>query len=128
MKKALTIFSIILLIFLWAAPNAYAQQEPKARHYLVSVFNAATRLPIGDFFSTPMHLGATACSIRYNRKPNNQWFQTAKILLPLYHRYVQSTVQLYSEFGYRRAIWRGTAAELRLEAAIAGHPPLRFLS
>ena len=27
---------------------------------------------------------------------------------------MQSTLQLYSELGYRRSIWKGTAAELRL--------------
>lgn len=97
-------------------PDASAQQEPKARHYVVSVFNAATQLPIGHFFSSPVHLGGTAgAEFRYNRQPNNQWFQTAKLGFS-YHQYVQSTVQLYSEFGYRRAIWRGTAAEMRLGA------------
>lgn len=113
-KRSFPIFLLVLSCWLFISPNASAQQEPKARHYLVSVFNAATQLPIGDFFSTPMHLGATAgAEFRYNHKPNNQWFQTAKLGFS-YHRYVQSTVQLYSEFGYRRAIWRGTAAELRL--------------
>lgn len=98
------------------ATDAFAQQEPKARSYLVSVFNAATQLPIGQFFSTPMHAGATAgAEFRYNRKPNNQWFQTAKLGFS-YHQYAQSTIQLYSELGYRRAIWRGTAAEMRLGA------------
>jgi hypothetical protein len=118
MKIKITFSSICLILTCWVicATEASAQQEPKARNYLVSVFNAATQLPIGQFFSTPMHLGATAgAEFRYNRKPNNQWFQTAKLGFS-YHQYAQSTVQLYSELGYRRAIWRGTAAELRLGA------------
>ena len=91
-----------------------AQQAPKARHLMVSVFNAATQLPIGDFFSAPIHLGASAgAEFRYNRQPHNQWFQTAKLGFS-HHQYVQSTLQLYSELGYRRSIWKGTAAELRL--------------
>lgn len=109
---------ILLLFIFWltAFPDASAQQEPKARHYVVSVFNAATQLPVGQFFSTPVHIGGTAgAEFRYNRNPGNQWFQTGKLGFS-YHQYVQSTVQLYSEFGYRRAIWRGTAAELRLGA------------
>lgn len=109
---------LLLVLFAWVPgiPNAVAQQEPRARNYLLSVFNAATQLPIGQFFSTPMHIGATAgAEFRYNRKPDNQWFQTAKLGFS-HHRYVQSTIQLYSEFGYRRAVWRGTAAELRLGA------------
>ncbi len=91
-----------------------AQQEPKARNYLVSVFNAATQLPIGQFFSSPVHFGVSAgAEFRYNRNAFNQWFQTAKLGYS-HHQYVQNTLQLYSEFGYRRGIWRGTAAEFRL--------------
>jgi hypothetical protein len=118
MKIKIAFSSICLMLSCWVicATDASAQQEPKARSYLVSVFNAATQLPIGQFFSTPMHVGATAgAEFRYNRKPNNQWFQTAKLGFS-YHQYAQSTIQLYSELGYRRAIWRGTAAEMRLGA------------
>lgn len=76
----LKILALLLSAWVAAASNALAQQEPKARNYLVSVFNAATQLPIGQFFSTPMHVGATAgAEFRYNRKPHNQWFQTAKL-------------------------------------------------
>ena len=100
--------------FCLASSALSAQQEPRGRHLLVSVFNAATQLPIGQFFSSPTHLGATAgAEFRYNRNAQNQWFQTAKLGFS-HHQYVQSTVQLYSEFGYRRAIWKGTAAEFRL--------------
>ena len=109
---------IFLMLSCWfiSAPNAAAQQEPKARNYLVSVFNASALLPSGNLFPTPMHLGATAgAEFRYNRKPNYQWFQTAKLGFS-HHRYVQSTIQLYSEFGYRQVIVHGTAVELRLGA------------
>ena len=118
MKIKLILQSFLLalpggLLFL---PNASAQQEPKARNYLVSVFNAATQLPSGNLFPTPIHLGATAgAEFRYNRKPNIQWFQTAKLGFS-HHRYVQSTIQLYSEFGYRQRIVKGFAVELRLGA------------
>ena len=113
-QRVISTLSILLAGCFWAVPHASAQQEPKERHYLVSVFNAATQLPGGSFFSLPMHLGATAgMEFRHNRQPKNQWFQTAKLGFS-HHRYVQSSVQLYSELGYRRAIWRGAAAELRL--------------
>ncbi len=109
-------FLLLLGTNLFISTDLSAQQEPKARYGVVSVFNAATQLPIGSFFSSPVHLGGTAgAEFRYNRKPGNQWFQTAKMGYS-YHQYVQSTLQLYSEFGYRRAIWRGTAAELRIGA------------
>lgn len=101
----------------WLASRAEAQSEdPKARHYVLSVFNAATQLPVGHLFSVPVRLGGTAgVEFRYNRHPENQWFQTAKFGFS-YHRYVQSSIQLYSETGYRRAIWKGLAAEMRLGA------------
>lgn len=106
--------AVLLAVCCLAVPNASAQQEPKARYCLVSVFNAATQLPGGHLFSLPVHLGATAgAEFRYNRQAKNQWFQTAKLGFS-HHRYVQSSVQLYAELGYRRMIWRGTAAELRL--------------
>ena len=116
MKLNIPTCSIALVFAAWllGTQEALAQLEPKARNYVLSVFNAATQLPVGQFFSTPMHLGATAgAEFRYNHKPGNQWFQTAKLGFS-HHQYVQSTIQLYSEFGYRRAILRGTGAELRL--------------
>ncbi len=106
--------SAMLWIGLFPITRVQAQSEPKARNYLFSVFNAGTQLPIGQFLSTPVHIGATAgAEFLYNRQPANQLFQTAKLGFS-YHQYVQSVVQLYSEFGYRRAIWKGIGAELRL--------------
>jgi hypothetical protein len=111
------VFGFALLLFgLCASFAASAQQVPRQRYAVASVFNAATQLPIGQFFSTPVHLGGTAgAEFRYNTHPYNQWFQTAKLGFS-YHQYVQSTVQVYSEAGYRRAIWKGMAAEFRLGA------------
>ena len=108
-------FLVFLLVLSCALfEDLVAQQAPKQRNYLASVFNAATQLPGGSFISLPVHLGATVgAEFRYNRRPKNQLFQTAKLGFS-HHRYVQNTLQLYSEFGYRRAIWQGTAAELRL--------------
>jgi hypothetical protein len=107
---------ILLALGLLSTLECAAQQSSKPRYAVLSVFNAATQLPVGQFFSTPVHIGGTAgAEFRYNSHPANQWFQTAKLGFS-YHQYVQSTVQLYSEAGYRRAIWKGTAAEFRLGA------------
>ncbi len=106
--------TVLLTGCLFALAPVSAQQVPKARYATLSVFNAATQLPLGQFFSRPMHLGAVAgMEFRYNRHASNQWFQTAKLGFS-HHRYVQSSIQLYSELGYRRSIWRGIGAELRL--------------
>ncbi len=104
-----------LLIY---ACYGFAQADSTARchpHWIVSVFNLGTQLP-GTVFTTPVHPGISAgIEFPYNRSARNQWFQTAKVGLS-WHKYVQTAVQLYSEAGYRRSIWRGTAAEIRIGA------------
>ena len=86
---------------------------PKERFLLFSAFNSGTQLP-GNFFTLPIHPGATVgMEFAHNRNPVNRWFQTAKVGV-LYHQYSQTAVQVFTEGGYRRAIWRGFSAELRL--------------
>jgi hypothetical protein len=107
---------VLLVLGLCVPMAASAQQPSRQRYAMASIFNAATQLPIGHLFSTPVHLGGTVgAEFRYNTHQANHWFQTAKLGYS-YHQYVQSTIQLYSEAGYRRAIWKGTAAEFRLGA------------
>lgn len=89
-----------------------------AKHPLVvSVFNNGTQLPgngVLGVFTTPVHPGFSAgTEFRYNRHPKNIWFQTARLGF-FHHQYSQSAIQLYTEAGYRRMIWRGIGAELRL--------------
>lgn len=112
---------LICILFLAIGTSSYnlsaqTNVSPNPSHPLVvSVFNLGTQLP-GSFFSTPIHPGfCVGTEFRYNQHPLNQWFQTAKLGVS-YHKYVQTDVQLYSEAGYRRAIWRGIAAEMRLGA------------
>lgn len=111
-----SIFLIPALLFY--ACYGLAQTDSTARchpHLIVSVFNLGTQLP-GGVFTTPVHPGFSAgIEFPYNRSARNQWFQTAKVGLS-WHKYVQTAVQLYSEAGYRRSIWRGTAAEIRIGA------------
>ncbi len=78
----------------------------------LSVYSVNTQLPGGRL--TPVHPGLQAgTEFRYNRSEKNQWFQTAKLGV-YYHKYSQTGIQLYSEGGYRRAIWKGLSAEFRL--------------
>lgn len=87
------------------------------RPLVLSVFSAGTQLPGSGalgVFPAPVHPGLSAgTEFRYNHHPARQWFQTARLGIS-YHRYVQTTIQLYSEAGYRQMIWRGTGAEFRL--------------
>jgi hypothetical protein len=84
---------------------------------IVSIFNLGTQLPGSGFlgiFTKPIHPGISCgTEFRYNHHVKNQFFQTAKVAVS-YHQYVQTGIQLYSEAGYRRAIWKGLQAEFRL--------------
>lgn len=86
---------------------------------VVSVFNIGTVLPgtgIAGIFTVPVHPGISlGTEFRYNKSSTNQWFQTARLGI-FHHRLVQTGIQLYSEVGYRRDIWKGIGAELRLGA------------
>lgn len=114
------IFSAMVIIFgsLLPAFGQSAQTTPK-KPLVVSLFNLGTQLPgtgVLGVFTTPVHPGlSVGTEFRYNSSVVNQFFQTAKLGI-YHHQYVQTGIQLYSEAGYRRAIWRGTAAELRLGA------------
>lgn len=106
---------IIVGVVPFAGRSQSGPSVAPAQPLIVSVFNLGTQLP-GSVFTTPVHPGlSVGTEFRYNQHPLNQWFQTAKLGVS-YHQYVQTAVQLYSELGYRRAIWRGMAAETRLGA------------
>ena len=97
---------------------AIAQGGAKpTRPLIVSIFNVGTQLPGSGtlgVFSQPVHPGlGIGTEFFYRKGAKNQWLQTARVGV-LHHRLAQTAVQLYSEFGYRRKIWRGTGAELRL--------------
>lgn len=113
------ITSALLGLALLSALPLNGQNTPAPgtkRPLIVSVFNQATLLPgSGEAFANPHPGLSLGTEFRYNRSTVNQWFQTAKLALA-YHQYVQTSVQLYSEAGYRRAIWRGIGAEMRLGA------------
>lgn len=108
----------MLVAFVLCLHPAFSQEEAKPSFPLVvSVFNVGTQLPGSGalgVFSRSVHPGVSmGTEFFYRKRPKNQWFQTARFGV-LHHRLSQTAVQLYSEFGYRRKIWRGTGAELRL--------------
>jgi hypothetical protein len=106
---------IVLVFLLLCTTGLWAQEKaPRQRHFLFSVSAAATQLPPGRVFSLPLHPGVNAgVEFRYNHSPLNQFFQTVQAGY-WRHRYVQSGVQVYTEVGYRRVIWRGLGTEIRL--------------
>lgn len=70
----------------------------------ITLFDNATLLPGGDewvVWGLPVHPGISGgTEFPYRRWAHASIFQSA-VLGYQYHRYVQHTIQLYSEFGYR---------------------------
>lgn len=112
---------IIASLLLVSASFVTAQNEnysPK-KPLVASLFNLGTQLPgsgVLGVFTSPVHPGlSVGTEFRYNNSRKNLFFQTAKFAIA-YHQYVQTSIQLYSESGFRRRIWRGSTAEFRLGA------------
>lgn len=113
----MTKFKIAALFMIWVGSVPMQAQEVASDEkipLIVSVMNTGTLLPGSAFFSRPLHPGISlGTEFSYHQNEHNRFFQTIKFA-GTYHQYVQTTVQLFSEAGYRRDIWRGTAAECRL--------------
>ncbi len=95
---------LLITIYLLAWQYGQAQNTTAHLPMVVSVFNNATLLPGGGklgVFGIPVHPGISiGTEFTYNDDPDDQLYQTAKLGYH-YHHYVQHSVQLYSEFGYR---------------------------
>ncbi|RYD83453.1 MAG: hypothetical protein EOP53_00810 [Sphingobacteriales bacterium] len=104
-------FAILLLpYFVNAQDSSRTKQGKIFQPYpvSVSVFSNASALPTspGQIFEH-MHPGLDiGTSFRYNRSEKHQLAQTVKLGF-FYHRFVQSAVQLYSEFAYRYELKNG---------------------
>ncbi|MFN7119751.1 MAG: hypothetical protein ACK4TA_23360 [Saprospiraceae bacterium] len=97
----------MLLYMIIIAHVIMAQNElppSRFRPLVISVFNNSTLLPGSGklgFWGVPMHPGfSVGTEFRYNDNNISEWFQTAKLGYT-YHRYVQHSIQLFSELGYR---------------------------
>lgn len=97
----------LLLMLLTIGILAFSQNTSSSitrRPFVISVFNNSTLLPgfgkLG-FWGVPVHPGFTlGTEFRYNNNIISEWFQTAKLGYT-YHHYVQYSIQLFSELGYR---------------------------
>lgn len=104
--KAQKLVGLLLILFcIVGAHPVFGQDNVEYRPLVASVFDNATLLPGGGklgIIGIPVHPGLSiGTEFRYNQNARNEWFQTAKFGYH-YHRYVQHSVQLYSELGYRR--------------------------
>jgi hypothetical protein len=105
-------FAFFIILSLGA--ESAAAQDARRLPLILSAYSVNTQLPGGRL--APIHPGLQAgTEFRYNRSEKNQWFQTVKLGV-YYHKYSQTGIQLYSEVGYRRALWKRLGAELRIGA------------
>ena len=98
MKTTFYFYFLILLSF----------QSQAQRSYSLSLFNNATQLPMASFsavWKQPIHPGI-AVGYDFHWKENSPWFQTVKVGF-YYHQFVQSAVQVYTDFGYRKTFGKG---------------------
>jgi hypothetical protein len=110
----INVYFLTFFLSLASSLSAQPSNNGPVLPLITSVFNQATLLPgSGGVFQRP-HLGiSVGTAFSYNKSPVNQWFQTAKLAVAR-HQYVQTSVQLFTELGYRRHLWQGIGLEGRL--------------
>jgi hypothetical protein len=98
---------LMALLFLCIESQALGQCSCKM---LASFFSNATALPgqgLPGTLHAPLHPGLTIGMVMdYKKTEKHQLYQTYRLGF-FYQRYVQSAVQLYSEFGYRFSFKNG---------------------
>ena len=109
---------ILLFVFLCFGVNTYAQKR-KYDHLSFALTTSHTAFPFGSFsklFTEEFHPGfeiGTGFNWRIKRK--HDWFQTIQFGYS-YHRFVQHSLVLYSETGYRYKFLKTFSAEAKIGA------------
>ncbi len=110
-KKLAAIFLSLLFPLLLSAQDTTRAKKGKIFQpypLIVSAFSNASALPTspGQIFEK-IHPGImVGTAFRYNKNQTHQLSQTVKLGF-FHHRFVQSAVQLYSEFAYRYELKNG---------------------
>lgn len=105
---------IFIIIFIAFSINTYSAKKPLL-YWGVALNNFVTAKPISGFpkiFYAQLHPGVTiSTGFNWREKPKYNWMQSFKAGY-ISHRFVQRSVMLYSEFGYRYKIgkWGFSAA------------------
>jgi hypothetical protein len=109
---------IILLICLSCQLQTFSQKQ-KLDHFSVAVTTLHTNFPFSSFsklFTKEFHPGFEfGTGFNWKKKAKHDWFQDFKIGYS-YHRFVQHSISLYSEFGYRYKFFKTFNAEAALGA------------
>jgi len=98
--KKLILF--LALVFLFTA--ATAQTDKREKWFMIDAMNVHTAKPFGSFaglFGQEVHPGLeVGIGWNWKSKAKHDWFQEAKLGY-FYHRWVQHSIALNTEFGYR---------------------------
>lgn len=113
MKRYQTFLTCVLCL-------AFVNMHAKELKYIgVSVTNNVTALPFSGFpklFHSQFHPGITlSTGFNWTEKPKHNLMQSFKLGY-LHHRFIQKSIMLYSEFGYRHK----TTEKLGLSVAVGG--------
>ena len=113
--KRLILFPAFVFLFTAAS----AQTAKRDKWFTMDAMNVHTARPFGSFsglFGREVHPGFEAgMGWNWNSKSKHRWFQEAKLGY-FYHRWVQHSMALYTEFGYRYKL----PAQFSIEAKLGG--------
>ncbi|HWC52486.1 MAG TPA: hypothetical protein VG676_02795 [Chitinophagaceae bacterium] len=109
---------IILIICLSSRLQTFSQNH-RLDHFSVAVTTLHTNFPFSSFselFTKEFHPGfELGTGFNWKTKAKHDWFQEFKLGYS-YHRFVQHSITLYSEFGYRYKFLKTFNAEAALGA------------
>jgi hypothetical protein len=112
--KQLSIFIVIAAFSL----NVFSQKH-KFDHSSIAVTTLHTNLPFGSFsslFTREFHPGIEiGTGFNWTTKKKHDWFQTVRLGYS-YQRFVQHTIPIYSELGYRYKFFKTFSAEAAVGA------------
>ncbi|HSN59709.1 MAG TPA: hypothetical protein VLR49_02150 [Ferruginibacter sp.] len=107
-----------LIIFLFFFINAFSQKH-KLEHVNVAFTTLHTAFPFSSFsklFTEDLHPGLeVGTGFNWKTKTKHDWLQTFQFGYS-YHRFVQHSLALYTETGYRYKFYKTFAAEAKLGA------------
>jgi hypothetical protein len=109
---------IFFILFSWLllSPKGFSQNH-KPEHISVAVTTLHTAFPFGSFaklFTEDFHPGfEVGTGFNWRTKPKHDWFQ-AFVFGYSYHRFVQHSLALYSEAGYRYKFLNTFSTEAKL--------------
>ncbi len=108
----------VLIAFILFSNISYSK-DYKLRYIGIALNNYVTAKPISGFpklFNSQFHPGITlSTGFNWKKKESNSWMQSFKLGY-LHHRFIQKSVLLYTEFGYRKEI----KEKLGLSIALGG--------